>query len=240
MVLSRNRSMTLFLNRWLWRFLLLSLSAALLYLLWLLLHIVYWNTYNPRTSAFMQQRLEVLKQNHPNATIRQQWIAYQHISSHLKQAIIASEDSQFIKHQGFDFQAIQNALEKNIKHGQWIAGGSTISQQLAKNLFLSDKKTLGRKFKEALITVLLENIMSKQRILEIYLNMIEWGQDVFGAEAAARHYFGVSASALTARQAAFLASIVTNPRYYDRNRHVQKLLKKSNIILSRMHMSQIP
>jgi monofunctional biosynthetic peptidoglycan transglycosylase len=145
-----------------------------------------------------------------------------------------------MKHNGFDFQSIQSALEKNIKQGEWVAGGSTISQQLAKNLFLSERKTVWRKFEETLITIMLENMMSKRRILEIYLNMIEWGRDVFGAEAAALHYFGVSASVLTPRQAAFLASIVTNPRYYDRNRKTQKLLKKINIILSRMHISQIP
>ena len=232
--------MAKFLNRWLWRFLLLSFSAGLLYLLWILLHIVYWNTHIPHASAFMQSRLENLRQHHPDATLRHQWIAYEHISLHLKRAIIASEDSQFMKHNGFDFQSIQSALEKNIKKGEWVAGGSTISQQLAKNLFLSERKTIWRKFEETLITIMLENMMSKRRILEIYLNMIEWGRDVFGAEAAALHYFGVSASVLTSRQAAFLASIVTNPRYYDRNRKTQKLLKKINIILSRMHISQIP
>ncbi len=232
--------MAKFLDRWLWRVLLLSFSAGLLYLLWILLHIVYWNTHDPHASAFMQSRLENLRQHHSDATLRHQWIAYEHISLYLKQAIIASEDSQFMKHNGFDFQSIQSALQKNIKQGEWVAGGSTISQQLAKNLFLSDKKTIWRKFEETLITIMLENMMSKRRILEIYLNMIEWGHDVFGAEAAALHYFGVSASVLTARQAAFLASIVTNPRYYDRNRKAQKLLKKINIILSRMRISQIP
>jgi monofunctional glycosyltransferase len=232
--------MAKFFKRWLWRLLLISLSAALLYLSWIFLHIIYWNTYNPHTSAFMQRRLEILRQHHPGATIRHQWVAYENISPHLKRAIIASEDSQFMKHNGFDFQSIQHALEKNIKQGKWVVGGSTISQQLAKNLFLSDKKTLWRKFEEALITIMLENTMPKRRVLEIYLNMIEWGHDVFGAEAAALHYFGVPASALTAKQAAFLASMVTNPRYYERNRQAQILLKKSNIILSRMPLAQIP
>lgn len=232
--------MAKFFKRWLWRLLLISLSAALLYLSWIFLHIIYWNTYNPHTSAFMQRRLEILRQHHPGATIRHQWVAYENISPHLKRAIIASEDSQFMKHNGFDFQSIQHALEKNIKQGKWVVGGSTISQQLAKNLFLSDKKTLWRKFEEALITIMLENTMPKRRVLEIYLNMIEWGHVVFGAEAAALHYFGVPASALTAKQAAFLASMVTNPRYYERNRQAQILLKKSNIILSRMPLAQIP
>ncbi|MCO6426728.1 monofunctional biosynthetic peptidoglycan transglycosylase [Nitrosomonas communis] len=228
------------LKRWPWRLSLLASCAALLYLTWILLHIVYWNTYNPRTSAFMQSRLETLRQLHADATVRHQWVAYEHISPHLKRAIIAAEDSQFMKHNGFDFQAIQHALEKNIKQGEWVAGGSTISQQLAKNLFLSDQKTVWRKFEEMIITIMLEHMMPKRRILEIYLNMIEWGHDVFGAEAAALHYFGVSASGLSARQAAFLASMIPNPRYYDRNRKTQKLLKKSNIILSRMPLAQIP
>ncbi len=182
------------LKRWPWRLSLLASCAALLYLTWILLHIVYWNTYNPRTSAFMQSRLETLRQLHADATVRHQWVAYEHISPHLKRAIIAAEDSQFMKHNGFDFQAIQHALEKNIKQGEWVAGGSTISQQLAKNLFLSDQKTVWRKFEEMIITIMLEHMMPKRRILEIYLNMIEWGHDVFGAEAAAHHYFGVSAS----------------------------------------------
>ena len=232
--------MAKFLGRWLWRLLLISFSVALLYLTWILLHIIYWHTCNPHTSAFMQNRLEILRQHHPGATIRHQWVAYEHISSHLKRAIIASEDSQFMKHNGFDFQSIQHALEKNIKQGKWVVGGSTISQQLAKNLFLSDKKTVWRKFEEMIITIMLENIMSKRRILEIYLNMIEWGHNVYGAEAAALHYFGVSASALTARQAAYLASMVPDPRHYEYNRQAQKLLKKSNIILGRMPLSQIP
>lgn len=232
--------MAKFFKRWLWRLLFISFSAALLYLSWIFLQIIYWNTYNPHTSAFIQHRLEILKQHHPGATIRHQWVAYENISPHLKRAIIASEDSQFMKHNGFDFQSIQHALDKNIKQGKWVVGGSTISQQLAKNLFLSDKKTLWRKFEEALITIMLEKTMPKRRILEIYLNMIEWGHDVFGAEAAALHYFGVPASALTAKQAAYLASMVTNPRYYERNRQTQKLLKKSNIILSRMPLAQIP
>ena len=232
--------MAKFLKRWMWRLLLLSLCAAPLYLVWILLHLVYWNTFNPRTTAFMQSRLEILREHSPNAALRHQWVDYEHISPHLKRAVIASEDSQFMKHNGFDFQAIQTAFEKNIKQGKLVAGGSTISQQLAKNLFLSDKKTIWRKFDEALITIMLENTMSKRRILEIYLNLIEWGHDIFGAEAAARHYFGVSASALTDKQAAFLASIVPNPRYFDRNRKAPKLLKKSDIILSRMPLSKIP
>ncbi len=226
--------------RWVGWLLLLFFSLLLLLQAWFLLHIIYWNQYNPSSSAFMQTRWEVTRQNQPNVKFYYQWIDYEKISPHLKRAIIAAEDSQFLNHTGFDFKAMQNALERNWQEGRWAAGGSTISQQLAKNLFLSDKKTPWRKLQEAVITYMLEKVMTKKRILEIYLNIIEWGENVFGAEAASQHYFGVSASTLTARQAAFLASIVPSPRFYDRNRTAKKLLKKTDIILKRMPPSQIP
>ena len=188
----------------------------------------------------MQTRWEIASQNQPSVKFHYQWVDYEEISPHLKRAIIAAEDSQFLNHAGFDFKAMQNALEKNWQEGRWAAGGSTISQQLAKNLFLSDKKTPWRKLQEAVITYMLEKVMTKKRILEIYLNMIEWGENVFGVEAASQHYFGVNASTLTTKQAAFLASIVPNPRFYDRNRTAKKLLRKTDIILKRMPSSQIP
>lgn len=225
---------------WLGWLILLFLCLLLLLQAWFLLHIVYWNKYNPSSSAFMQYRLEVAHQSQSIPKFHYQWVDYEQISPHLKRAIIASEDSQFLKHEGFDFKAIQDALDKNWKEGRWVAGGSTISQQLAKNLFLSDQKVLWRKLQEAVITYMLEKVMTKRRILEIYLNMIEWGENVFGAEAAAQHYFGVRASALSAKQAAFLASIVPNPRFYDRNRTTKKLLRKTDIILKRMPSAQIP
>ena len=188
----------------------------------------------------MQDRLDVLQEKNPKVTLRNQWISYERISPHLKRAIIAAEDGKFLEHEGFDFEAIQKAYEKNLKKGKLVAGGSTISQQLAKNLFLSGKKTPWRKGEEAIITLMLENVMSKRRILEIYLNVIEWGNGVFGAEAAARHYYGVPASALTAEQSARLAAMVPNPRFYDRNRNTPWLLKKTDIILNRMNSAQVP
>lgn len=226
--------------RWLGYIIVLFLSLSLLIQAWFLLHIVYWNQYNPSSSAFMQTRWEIARQNQPNMKFHYQWVDYEKISPHLKRAIIAAEDSQFLNHTGFDFKAMQSALDKNWKEGRWAAGGSTISQQLAKNLFLSDKKTPWRKLQEAIITYMLEKVMTKKRILEIYLNIIEWGENVFGAEAASQHYFGVKASTLTAKQAAFLASMVPNPRFYDRNRTAKKLLRKTDIILKRMPSSRIP
>ncbi len=229
-----------FIKRWLWRFFLLLTGVVLVYQLWILGHVVYWNFYNPSTSAFMQDRLDVLREKNSTMSLRTQWTPYERISPHLKRAIIAAEDSKFLEHEGFDFEAIQKAYEKNLKKGRLVAGGSTISQQLAKNLFLSGKKTPWRKIQEAIITLMLENVMSKRRILEIYLNVIEWGNGIFGAEAAIRYYYGVSASSVTAEQAARLAAMVPDPRFYDRNRNTPWLLRKTDIILGRMVSAQIP
>lgn len=201
---------------------------------------LYWNRHNPDNSAFMQSQLESLRENDPSATLQQTWVPYHQISYEMKRAIIVAEDSKFVRHNGFDYDALQNAFEKNIKQGKITAGGSTISQQLAKNLFLSSEQTIGRKLQEAIITVMMENIMSKRRILEIYLNIIEWGNGVFGVEAAAQHYFGLPASSLTKEQATYLAAMVTNPRYYDNNRQSQHLLKKREIFLGRLHSAKIP
>ena len=230
-----------FLRRLLWRLPFFLIGMVLAYQLWIFGHVVYWNFYNPSTSAFMEDRLDVLRQKNPaGAVLRTQWVPYEQISPNLKRAIIAAEDSKFLEHEGFDFDAIQKAYEKNLKKGRLVAGGSTISQQLAKNLFLSGEKTPWRKIQEAIITLMLENVMSKRRILEIYLNVIEWGNGVFGAEAAIRHYYGVSASSVTAEQAARLAAMIPNPRFYDRHRNVLWLSKKTGIILSRMASAQIP
>jgi monofunctional biosynthetic peptidoglycan transglycosylase len=229
-----------FLRRWLLRLPLFLIGLAFAYQLWIFGHVVYWNFYNPSTSAFMEERLEILRQKDPGATLRMQWVPYEKISPHLKRAIIAAEDSKFLEHEGFDFEAIQKAYEKNLRKGRLVAGGSTISQQLAKNLFLSGQKTPWRKIQEALITLMLENVMSKRRIMEIYLNVIEWGNGVFGAEAAIRHYYGTSASSVSAEQAARLAAIIPNPRFYDRHRGALWLSKKTGIILSRMPSVEIP
>lgn len=227
-------------STWLLRPLLLLLTAALLYQSWFLLHIVYWRTYPPTTSAFMQHRLETMRQQTPDAKLRHTWVNYEQISSHLKRAVIATEDARFTQHQGFDYKAIETAWKKNLKQRKLAAGGSTISQQLAKNLFLSSEKTVWRKAQEVLVTLMLEEFLTKRRILEIYLNIIEWGEGVFGIEAAARHYFGVPASSLTAEQSAWLASIISNPRFYDTHRQSPRLRKKAGIILSRLPTATIP
>ena len=141
---------------------------------------------------------------------------YDKISVHLKRAVIAAEDDKFIDHEGFDWDGIQKAIEKNQKKGKAVAGGSTISQQLAKNLFLSPSRSYLRKAEEAVITVMIENLWDKRRILEVYLNVVEWGDGVFGCEAAAQRYYRVSAAQLAPAQAARLAVMLPNPRKYEK------------------------
>jgi monofunctional biosynthetic peptidoglycan transglycosylase len=225
---------------WLWHGMAIFFGLLLLYQLWIFVHICWWIKFNPSTSAFMETRLEIMQDKNPNAELRHQWVPYAKISNNLKRALIASEDAKFVDHEGFDWEGIQKAYEKNLRRGKVVAGGSTISQQLAKNLFLSTKRTPWRKLEEAAITVMLETVMDKRRIFEIYLNVIEWGNGVFGAEAAARHYYHVSASQLSADQAAKLAAMVPNPRYYDTHREANGLLRKTDIILGRMNYSEIP
>jgi monofunctional glycosyltransferase len=229
-----------FLKRWCFRLFLLFLAAVLAYQLWIFCHVVYWNAYNPSTTAFMRDRLSSLRQKNPPATLRVRWVPYEQIAQSLKRAVIAAEDGKFPEHEGFDFEAMQKAHQKNLQKGRVVAGGSTISQQLAKNLFLSGEKTPWRKLQEAVITFMLEKVMSKRRILEIYLNVIEWGNGVFGAEAASRYYYGVSASSLSAEQSARLAAMIPNPRYYDLNRNTPWLLKKTVIILGRIPSANVP
>jgi len=226
--------------RAIWVALLLTLSALVIVQFWFVIHIWYWVDHNPESTAFMDARLERLREKTPRATLQHQWVPYSRISVHLKRAVVAAEDAKFLDHDGFDWDSIAKAYEKNLKKGKIVAGGSTISQQLAKNLFLSGGRTWWRKAQEAAITVMLETIMSKRRILEIYLNVIEWGSGVFGAEAAARHHFGVTAANLTPEQAAQLAAMVPSPRRYSAGAETPYLLKRREIILLRMNAAQLP
>ena len=225
---------------WLKRLLLGVFGLLLLYQLWLFGWVLWWNWVNPESTRFMEIRLVELQAKDPAAQLKKQWVSYGKISNHLKRALIVSEDGLFIHHEGFDWDGIQKAIEKNQKKGKIVAGGSTISQQLAKNLFLTPSKTPWRKAQEAIITLMLETVWSKQRIFEVYLNVIEWGNGVFGAEAAARHYFGISAAQLSAEQAARLAGMVPSPRFYDRNRSAPGLTRKAEVILGRMSSAQVP
>ena len=215
-------------------------AIVLLYQVWIFLHIWWWVDHNPASSAFMEDRLEVLQDKNPDAELRHRWVPYNRISLNLKRAVIAAEDAKFTDHEGFDWEGIQKAYEKNLKKGRIVAGGSTISQQLAKNLFLSTKRTPWRKLEEAVITLMLEQMMSKRRILEIYLNVIEWGNGVFGAEAAARHYYKTGAAGIGPEAAARLAAMIPNPRFYDRHRDARGLNKRTGIILARMRFAEVP
>ena len=226
--------------RWIWRLVLLALIAITLIQFWFAVHIWYWSGHDPQMTAFMARRLEKLREKDPSAAIRHQWVPYQRISVHLKRAIVAAEDAKFLDHGGFDWEGIQKAYEKNLLKGKVVAGGSTISQQLAKNLFLSTQRTPWRKLQEAVITLMLEKMMSKRRILEIYLNVIEWGNGVFGAEAAARHYYGAGAASLSAWQSARLAAMIPNPRYYDDHRNARGLARRTATIAARMRLAALP
>jgi monofunctional biosynthetic peptidoglycan transglycosylase len=214
--------------------------AAIAVQLWFFGQVLYWNRFEPATSSFMDRRLEALRERNPKARLRHQWVAYARISPHLKRAVVAAEDAKFLDHEGFDWEAIQQAMARNERRGRIVAGASTISQQLAKNLFLSGSRSWLRKGQEAIITWMLESTMSKRRILELYLNFAEWGEGVFGAEAAARHHFGVSAAALSPEQAAWLASILPSPRRYERGRSTAYLDGRVGTILARMSAAQIP
>jgi monofunctional biosynthetic peptidoglycan transglycosylase len=223
-----------------WRAVWIFLAVLVLYQLWLFAHICWWVKFNPASSAFMDTRLEIMQGKNPGASLQHRWVPYSRISDNLKRALVAAEDANFVDHEGFDWEGIQQAYVKNLQKGRIVAGGSTISQQLAKNLFLSTRRTPWRKIEEAIITLMLEAVMDKRRIFEIYLNIIEWGNGVFGAEAAAQHYYQTSAAQLTPEQAARLAAMVPNPRYYDRHREARGLLLKTGIIMERMNDAEIP
>jgi monofunctional glycosyltransferase len=221
----------------------LALALAAIFLavqLSYLARVWWWRDHNPVETAFMHASVERLRGAGKQARLRQAWIPYDRISVHLKRAVVAAEDSRFVDHEGFDWDAIEQAMERNRKQGKIVVGASTISQQLAKNLFLSAERTPWRKGQEAIITVMIERVMSKRRILELYLNVIEWGEGVFGAEAAARHYFGTSATSLGPEAAARLAAMVPNPRFYDRNRSTRWLNRKTQVILARMPAAELP
>lgn len=218
-------------------------TAAVVFALvqsWFAAHILWWRYFNPSATSFMAARLEALRQVEPDAVLKHQWVAYDQIAVTLKRAVIVAEDARFAEHEGFDWEGIQRALERNQKRGKVIAGGSTITQQLAKNLFLSGERSYVRKAQEALITMMLETFLDKRRILELYLNLAEWGDGVFGAEAAANHYYRSVAARLTPEQAARLAAMLPRPRYYDKNRGSAFLAGHSARILARMPAATLP
>ncbi len=219
---------------------LLALLLLVLYQASIYARVWWWVEHNPASTSFMDARLAVIKEKEPAAALKHAWVPYGKIAQNLKLAVIAAEDTSFVDHEGFDWKGIEKAFEKNQKKGKVVSGGSTITQQLAKNLFLSGERSYVRKAQEAVITWMLEERMEKDRILEIYLNVVEWGNGVFGAEAAARHYFGLSAAQLSREQAARLAAMLPRPRFYDSNRGSAYLARRTAVILARMRQVEAP
>lgn len=226
--------------RWTLRALVALVVAFALVQAWFAAHILWYRWNPPGETAFMEQRLAEMRVKQPKAVIRYRWVPAEKISRQLKRAVIAAEDAKFVEHSGFDWEAIAKAREKNERRGKVVYGGSTITQQLAKNLFLSPDRSYVRKAQEALITVMMEALLPKRRILELYLNVIEWGNGVFGAEAAARRYFGVSAGQLSDEQAARLAAMVPSPRRFERNPGSEYLDGRVATILARMPSASVP
>jgi monofunctional biosynthetic peptidoglycan transglycosylase len=189
---------------------------------------------NPRSTAFMQLRAREAEAARRPWRPTQRWVPYARISPNLRRAVLAAEDDAFFEHDGIDMAQIRQSIETNLSKGRAIRGGSTITQQLAKNLYLSPSRNPLRKVRELLIARRLEAELSKTRILEIYLNVIEWGDGVWGAEAASRTYFRTSAASLSREQAALLAGAIVNPRVLDPRRPAGRLLRRQRIILARM------
>jgi monofunctional biosynthetic peptidoglycan transglycosylase len=229
-------------GRWAWVKWLFILPIAIFLAVqaYFFVQIWWWGDHNPTMTAFMRQQQSAMREKDPNATIRQQWVPYERISKNLKRAIIASEDANFSEHDGVDWDALEKAFERNDKRGKITHGGSTITQQLAKNLFLSGSRSYLRKGQELIITYMLEALMDKQRIFEIYLNVVEFGRGIYGAEAAARYYYRIPAAKLGAAQAAKLAVMLPNPRYYDAHRNTSYLKRRTGIILQRMGPAELP
>jgi monofunctional biosynthetic peptidoglycan transglycosylase len=194
-----------------WVLLLLFATFVLAYLL-LVPDISQLKKKNPPKTAFMEYREKEWKEKGRRGQLRQVWVPLSRISPFLVKAVLIAEDDKFWRHEGFDYEGIMQAVEKDLQSGRLKFGGSTISQQLARNLYLSPAKSFWRKIREALITWRMEQVLSKKRILELYLNAVEWGDGIFGAEAASRHYFGKPASELTPREAARLAVVLPSPR----------------------------
>ncbi len=230
--------------RWLTAGLLAGAMLLLLYQLGIFVLVLWYGIYNPSSTAIMQQTLRELRRDDPEASLRHEWVPYDQISSNLKRAVVASEDANFVNHSGVEWKDIMRAWDYNRRQAasgsNAMRGGSTISQQLAKNLFLSNSRSYARKGQELIITYMIELTMSKERILELYLNFAQWGADVFGAQAAAQYYFKRNASTLGPSQSAKLAVMLPRPAYYDRNGASRYLNSRSTTIQKRMRLVGVP
>ena len=244
------------------RLFLLALLAGLSLQVYFVGRIALMAVVDPESTAFERSAVYSVVTTTGSLKWRQQWMPYADMSDNLKRAVIASEDASFIEHEGLDIEALEKAWDKNAKAEQRvlqsslknpgakapakpakppkIVGGSTITQQLAKNLFLSGERTLLRKGQELVLTLLLEKLLTKQRILEIYLNSVEWGEGVYGAEAASQHYYRKSASKLSAYEAARLAVMLPRPKYFETRPGSRYLSSRASTIAARMGGVELP
>lgn len=227
-------------RRWLKWLILGPILLVLLVQLYFFVMVCWYAMFDPSSTSFMRQQLAALQEKNPEAKLKHQWVPYERISDNLKRAVVVSEDSGFIEHGGVDWEALEKAYDKNKRRSKVVGGGSTITQQLAKNLFLSGSRSYLRKGQEMIIAFMLETVMPKRRILEIYLNVVEFGRGVFGAEAAARHYYRSSAAKLSPAQAARLAVMLPNPRYYDKRGVTNYLARRANAIQRQMRFAELP
>lgn len=239
------RGVLRFVVRWLCWLLIAGLALQVFFLV----RVAALAVFDPSSTSFQRSQAWRLVTQQPDVQWRHHWVPLDGISIHLQRAVIASEDALFPTHSGVDWQALQQARERNAQRqarGQArgqparLTGGSTITQQLAKNLLLSGERTLLRKGQELLLTFMLEGLLSKERIMEIYLNHVEWGEGIFGAEAAARYYFGKPAHALTPQQAARLAVMLPAPKRFQRNPYSAFLNQRTQTVVARMRHVQWP
>jgi monofunctional glycosyltransferase len=226
--------------RWILRIALVVVLLFMAVQLWYVGWITWWRWNDPHETAFMRRELVALQARNPKAELKQRWVPYERIAVSLRRAVITAEDARFAEHEGVDWDAIEKAYKDNVKRGRPARGGSTITQQLAKNLFLSPERSYMRKAEELVITYMIEALWDKRRILEVYLNVVEWGEGVFGAEAAARHYFGIGAAQLGPEQAARLAAFLPNPKRYGRVRSGPYLDSRTAAILRYMPDAVVP
>ncbi|MBI1796136.1 MAG: monofunctional biosynthetic peptidoglycan transglycosylase [Candidatus Eisenbacteria bacterium] len=188
----------------------------------------------PVSTAMMRQRADEARRDGHRYAIDQRWVPYGRISPLLRRAVLIAEDDAFFSHDGLDWNEMRAALRRNVRAGRIVRGGSTITQQLARNLYLGNARTLTRKLEEIAIARRLEGALNKRRIFELYLNLIEWGDGIFGIEAAARRHFGVAAASLDPRQAALLAAVIINPRRWDPAHPSRRIESRARMILGRM------
>lgn len=223
---------------------LFGVFSLLLYQFGLFVMVLWLNVKNPSSTAFMDAARKRLQASDAQAQIEFSWVPYDQISINLKRAVVASEDSNFTEHGGVEWDAIRQAWEYNRRQASKGTakrrGGSTITQQLAKNLFLSESRSYPRKLQELILTYMIELVMSKERILELYLNVAQWGKYTFGAQSAAKKYYKTNASGLSANQAARLAAMLPNPTFYETNRNTRYLRSRTNTIQQRMRLVTVP